>query len=343
MGIVPIEGIEVFLKQLAQRIMKAKTLLLSTHRQCDGDGLGAELALAFALRKIGKTVWVVNVDSTPKKYRFLKPDQWIQYYEQDSRLPEQIDLTLIFDTNDERLLEPLFPELKKRSRGIAFIDHHPILSQGPMPTAESFIDVKAASTGELAHRIIRELQIPLDREIARCLYTSITFDTQLYRFIRNSPNSHRIAAELLEFDIDPEEIHRHLFGNQTVQKMAFLARALGQIEYFADGRLAVLKLRDQDLFHYNLEPDESRDVIDLLMTIESLEAAALFREDAPGQYKLSLRSKGEIEVLSVAESLGGGGHVHAAGCFLRGPYEKFKDLVVRELTQKLVKARKTGS
>jgi phosphoesterase RecJ-like protein len=331
------------MKILAERISKAQTLLLSTHHQCDGDGLGAELALGFALRKLGKSVSIVNVDSTPKKYRFLKPDTWIQYYERDPRLPEQIDLTLIFDTNDERLLEPLFPELKKRSKAIAFVDHHPILSQGPSPSNESFIDVRAASTGELAYRIIKELQIPLDREIARCLYTSITFDTQLYRFIRNSPNSHRIAAELLEFDIDPEEIHRHLFGNQTVQKMAFLARALGQIEYFADGRLAVLKLRDSDLFHYNLEPDESRDVIDLLMTIESLEAAVLFREDAPGQYKLSLRSKGEIEVLSVAESLGGGGHVHAAGAFLRGSYEKFKDQIVREVTQRLMKAKKTGT
>ncbi len=331
------------MKQLAERIMKAQTLILTTHRQCDGDGLGAEMALAFALRKIGKTVHLINVDATPKKYRFLNPDKWIQYFENNPELPAQVDLTLIFDTNDERLIEPLFPHLKKVSREIAFVDHHPVLKQGPMPTKESIIDVRAASTGELAHRIIKALQIPLDREIARCLYTSITFDTQLYKFIRNSPTSHQIAAELLEHDIDPEEIHRHLFGNQTVQKMAFLARALGQIEYFAEGRLAVLKLRDNDLFHYNLEPDESRDVIDLLMTIETLEAAVLFREDAPEEYKLSLRSKGTIEVLSVAESMGGGGHVHAAGASLRGPYDKLKEQVVREMTSKLVRARKTGS
>ncbi|MBX2996854.1 MAG: DHH family phosphoesterase [Bdellovibrionaceae bacterium] len=331
------------MKHLAERISKAKTLLLTTHRQCDGDGLGAELALGFALRKLGKTVHIVNVDATPKKYRFLKPDNWIQYYEDNQTLPESVDLALIFDTNDERLIEPMWPHLERISKAIAFVDHHPVLQQGPAPTRESVIDVRAASTGELAHRIIKELQIPLDREIARCLYTSITFDTQLYRFIRNSPNSHRIAAELLEFDIDPEEIHRHLFGGQTVQKMAFLARALGQIEYFADGRLALLKLQDRDLFHYNLEPDESRDVIDMVMTIESLEAAALFREEAPGQYRLSLRSKGEIEVLSVAESLGGGGHVHAAGASIRGPYEKIKDQVVRDMTQKLLRTKKTGS
>jgi phosphoesterase RecJ-like protein len=205
------------------------------------------------------------------------------------------------------------------------------------------IDVAAASTGELAYRLIKELGLTINREVARCLYTSITFDTQLYRFIRNSPTSHRIAAELLEFDINPEEVHRHLFGNQTVQKMAFLARALGQIEYFGDGRLAILKLRDADLFHYNLEPDESRDVIDMLMNIETLEAAALFREDATNEYKISLRSKGQIQVLGVAENLGGGGHVHAAGALVKGDYEKIKDQVVHELLTLLGEKRRTGS
>jgi phosphoesterase RecJ-like protein len=183
--------------------------------------------------------------------------------------------------------------------------------------------------------LIKELGLPINREVARALYTSITFDTQLYRFVRNSPMSHRIAAEMMEHGIDTEEIHRHLFGNQTVQKMAFLARALGQIEYFADGKLAVLRLNDADLFHYNLEPDDSRDVIDMLMNIETLEAAALFREDSPNEYKISLRSKGKIEVLSVAEYLGGGGHAHAAGAFVKDNYEALKEKVVDQLTSRL--------
>ena len=148
---------------------------------------------------------------------------------------------------------------------------------------------------------------------------------------------------MIEHGIDTEEIHRHLFGNQTVQKMAFLARALGQIEYFADGRLAVLKLKDSDLFHYNLEPDESRDVIDMLMNIETLEAAALFREEGENQYKISLRSKGKIGVLAVAEKVGGGGHMHAAGALIKGPFEKIKEQVVNELIQLLEDQRMTGS
>ncbi len=319
------------MKILCERIRAAKSILLSTHRQCDGDGLGAELALYHSLKAAGKSVIVVNVDSTPKKYRFLKPDSLIQYFDGNQTLPPQIDLAMIFDTNDERLLYPLFDVLKHNAKTIAFVDHHPVLKNGPFPTSESWIDTSCASTGEMSYRLIKELGLPITRETARCIYTSITFDTQLYRYVRNSASSHRIAAEMLEVGIDTEEVHRHLFGNQTVKKMAFLARALGQIEYFSEGRIAILRLKDKDLLHYDLEPDDSRDVIDILMNIETLEAAALFREDGVNEFKISLRSKGKLEVLSIAEKIGGGGHVHASGAYCKADYETLKASIVSDL------------
>jgi bifunctional oligoribonuclease and PAP phosphatase NrnA len=332
------------LENLVRHILSAKTIILSTHRQCDGDGLGAELGLYHALKAIGKEVQVINVDATPKKYRFLNPDSIIQYFEGNQDLPSSVDLVLIFDTNDERLLEPLYSPLKKIAKMIAFVDHHPILVKGPYPSQESLINTLAASTGELVFQLIKMLKIPIDQNIATCIYTSITFDTQLFRFIRNSSNSHKIVAELMEQPIDVAMIHKSLFGNQTVQKMAFLAKTLGQIEYYSEGRLAVLKLRDEDLFHYNLEPDDSRDVIDMLMNIETLETAALFRQDSENEFKLSLRSKGLIEVVAVAESMGGGGHLFAAGASIRGDYESMKNQVIDQLSKLLnQKKKKTGT
>jgi bifunctional oligoribonuclease and PAP phosphatase NrnA len=324
------------LDQIVNLIRESNSFLLTTHRQCDGDGLGAEMALYFALKKMGKEVKIINVDETPKKYQYLNPDFHIQYYSTHKSINFKADVCLVFDTNDERLLEPLYSELiKPFCKEIFFVDHHPILKSGPKPSAGSFIDVSAASTGELVFRLIKKLDIPLDTDIAKALYTSITFDTQLYRYIRNSPESHRIASELLEYPIDALMIHRNLFGNQTVQKFAFLATALGQIEYHCDGQLALLRLKDEDLFKYNLEPDESRDVIDMVMNIESIEAAVLFREDEPLRFKVSMRSKGQIEVLSVAEILGGGGHAYSSGAFVHGTYEDMKTIVVRELSKKL--------
>ena len=323
------------MKKLAEVVHQAQSIILSTHRQCDGDGLGAQLGLYHALKSSGKKVSVINVDATPKKYKFLNPDSHIQYFDSNPNFSE-VDLTLIFDTNDERSVEPLFPVLKAKSKKILFIDHHPLLIKGPRPTIESYIDVTAASTGELAYRLIKELKLPINKDVATCLYTSITFDTQLYRFVRNSANSHLIAAEMIQHKIDVEEVHRSLFGNQTVHKMEFLATVIGQIEYFCDGKLAILKLKDSDLLRHHLEPDESRDVIDMLMNIETIEAAALFREDNVNEYKLSLRSKGKIEVLSLAENFGGGGHTFASGASLRGAYSEYRDSVVKHLSQLLM-------
>ena len=332
---------------LADRVKSANRVLLSTHRQCDGDGLGAQLAVMFALRKMGKSVSVINVDSTPKKYHFLSPDSHIQYFDSNNHIEGQFDIAIIFDTNDERLLQPLWPEIKSRCKTVVFLDHHPVLEHGPSPSKESLIDVKAASTGELAFRLIQQLNIPIDTDIARCVYTSITFDTQLYRFIRNSANSHLIAAECLKHNINPEEVHRNLFGNHTVQKIEFLSKALSSIEYFANGKVALHKFKKQDLVSHSLESDDSRDIIDIIMTIESIDAAVIFREDQQDQYKVSFRSKGSIEVLTVAESIGGGGHLHASGAFVTGNYPELKKKILDLLTEKLVAAtipkRKTGS
>jgi len=325
------------LKVLSQKIKSAQNIILSTHRQCDGDGLGSELALYHALKKMQKNVRIINVDATAKKYHFLEVGRYIEVYEhqkeQQIRKIEKTDLVLIFDTNDSRLLEPLYSEFKAQAEMILFIDHHPLLLQGPQPTSGSFINTLAASTGEITYELIKTLGVEMDTQIARALYTSIAFDTQLFRFMRNSSHSHLIAAELLKYNIQVEDIHLKLFGNYTVQKMKFLAHALNQIEYFSEGRLAILKLQAKDLSQFSIDNDESNDVIDLLMNIESLHAAALLREEGYQKFKLSLRSKGHFDVLNIAESFGGGGHLFSSGAYLTGAYEDIKPALVKALVQ----------
>ena len=138
---------------IVDAIKNAKTVLLTTHRQCDGDGLGAQLGMYHALKSLGKNVRVLNVDATPNKYRFLSPDSYIQYFDSHYDPIHETDLTLIFDTNDKRLLAPLYDELEKKSKNIFFIDHHPVLKTGPEPTSGSVINTQAASTGEIVFDI----------------------------------------------------------------------------------------------------------------------------------------------------------------------------------------------
>ncbi|MCB0389815.1 MAG: DHH family phosphoesterase [Bdellovibrionales bacterium] len=322
-------------KSITRQIEKAETILLSTHKQCDGDGLGAMLGLYHALKKIGKKVRVFTVDEVPPKYSYLKPEKYLDIFEQPHKDIETTDLCLIFDTNDKRLVEPLYSELENKVRNILFVDHHPILNQGPEPTAGSFIETNAASTGEIAYFIIKDLGIRMDENIAQSLYTSITFDTQIFRYVKGASSSHLICAELLKYVSEPEEIHRHLFATFSQGKIAFLAKVLSEIEYHANGQIAILKLSLEDINKNQLHLDDSRDVIDMIMNVTTVITAALFRQDTENGYKMSLRSKDKIEVLGIAENYGGGGHMHAAGAFIEGEYNKIKNDVVNQLLQRL--------
>jgi phosphoesterase RecJ-like protein len=320
---------------LVRRIQAAQSVILSTHKQCDGDGLGALLALYHGLRKNGKKVRVMLVDAVPKKYAFLEPERYLEIFEGPHAPLDKTDLTLIFDTNDRRLVEPLYSALQSTCAEILFVDHHPVLNQGPEPTAGSYIETRAASTGEICYFLLKGLGIRFDERIGQALYTSIAFDTQLFKFVKNSVNSHLIAAELLMHINNADEIHRNLFATHTIEKVAFLAKVLGEIEYFGQGQVAVLKLHAKDLRDHHLDMDDSRDVIDMLMNINTLQAAVLFREDATNEYKISLRSKGRIEVLGVAEAFQGGGHMFASGAFIRGDYQTVKQKIVQLLLDRL--------
>ena len=317
--------------KITKKILEANSLILTTHKQCDGDGLGAAIALYHALVKIGKSVKLVCVDSVPSKYEFLNTPELVEVYEDEPKDYGDVDLALIFDTNDYRIVSPLYEQLEKNCHRILFVDHHPVLQQGPEPTEGSFIDTRAASTGEIAYFIIRELGVRLDAKISRALYTSIAFDTQIFRYVKSSSNSHLIAAELLMYERHGEDIHRRLFSTYTPGKIAYLSKVLGDVEFHRDGRLACLLLSMKDLEDHGLEMDDARDVIDMIMNIRVLQAAALFRQENNNEYKLSLRSKGGMEILSIAEYFNGGGHLYAAGALVEGEYNEIKKQVLDQI------------
>ncbi len=304
------------LENLIHQLKLAPSVVLSTHRNSDGDGLGAQLALFYGLKQLGKQVCIVNPDRPPKKYAFLGTDEKVGVFGA-TEIPHSA-LALIFDTNDRRLMGPLMDSLETACDRILFVDHHPILRTGPAPTDGSVVDVTAASTGEIAYRLLQGLCVEMTTDIARALYTSLVFDTQLFRYVKSDPRSHLMAADLLRYEREPEAVHKALFATYTVQKMSFLASSLSKVEYFIDGRVAFLCLSSAVARANGLDPEESADVIDLVMNIESVQVGALLREDGPNVFKLSLRSKGGVHVLPLAETLGGGGHPFASGAYLQG-------------------------
>lgn len=318
------------LKQVVATIKKANKILLTTHREADGDGLGAELALFHALKKINKDVSIYHVDALPKKYESLVNKDNIHIYSAKTELPP-FDLAIVFDTNDERLIEPLFSALKNKATDVLFIDHHPMLKKGPTPV-KFYIDQKAASTGEVTYQIIKNLDVALDANIAHALYTSIVFDTQLFRYIRASAVSHEIVTQLLPLISNPEIIHRKLFGGQTPEKMELLSRALGRVKYYDHNRIAIIHILHQDLSQLKLSTEDTRDVVDKIIDIDCVEVAVLFREDLNQKFKISFRSKKNIDVLGISEKFGGGGHHHASGASVEGKFEDLNKQVIDYLS-----------
>lgn len=324
----------VTLGELSEWILKSRKIILSTHRQPDGDGLGCELALYHAIKQLGHEVIIVNPDPAPNKYRFLPINQLSTPPEVFLQSSSPWDLVLIFDTNDERLLHPLIEEFQKRSPLVVFIDHHPLLQNGPRPSYV-FLNENAAATGEMIFDLIQSLPVTWSPEMALSLYTSIVFDTQYFRFIRSSPKIHEIAAFLLKIPFDAQIVHRHLFSHQSPKKMAFLAKVFANLEYFGAGHVAYAFIHKHDLLQFGLAYDEVRDVTDQLMTIEPLEVAIVVREENPGVYRVSLRSKGQVEVLTAAEKIGGGGHWYAAGGLFQGNPDELKRLLLQTILPNL--------
>lgn len=329
--------------QITQKVLAAENVILTTHRHCDGDGLGAEISVYHALCALGKSVRILHLDPPPKKYGFLKATHLIEIYQGAERFSAR-DVAIVFDTNDERLVEPLYSAFKEAQVQTIFIDHHPPLRHGPKATPGSWIDANYASTGEMAYHFIKALGVELNTDMARALYTSVVFDTQLFRFIKSDPRSHLMAADLLRFAIQPEEIHRALFATYTTEKMAFMARALSLVEYHCDKQLAIVILDAGELAEIGVEKEETGDVIDLIMNIDSVQVAALVRKDGEDALKISLRSKGSVAVLPLAEALGGGGHHFAAGAYLKGSANDLASLIVERLSGMVAQVfKKTGS
>ncbi|RYZ70241.1 MAG: hypothetical protein EOP05_13585, partial [Proteobacteria bacterium] len=152
------------LDNLVLKLKSAKSVLLSTHRNSDGDGLGAELALFHGLKKLGKQAFILNPDQPAKKYAFLNTNDCV--LGSGSPIP-RVDLCLVLDTNDRRLVEPLLNEIEKTGTEVVFVDHHPVLTSGPKPSEGSVIDVSAASTGQMAYQILKKLGVEFDADIAR--------------------------------------------------------------------------------------------------------------------------------------------------------------------------------
>ena len=297
-------------------------ILLSVHKNPDGDALGSQLALLIALQKMGKTVKAHNLDPVPEYYVFLPESDKIQ-----SGTPVQgrYDALVVLDSDPPRtgLFDTGYP-----ADILINIDHH---VTNPQEWPLTWLDASAAATGEMVYELIKELGVPFDRDIALCLYTSIFTDTGSFRYSNTTARSMRMAAEMLERGADPWIVTENVYESFAYRRLKLLGSVLESMEKSADGLTAWVVVTEDMFRKHGATAEDTDNFVNYVRSIKGVEVAILFRQTDNLQYKISLRSKGRIDLSTVAQSLGGGGHKNAAGGTLNGSLNEVKEKVIREV------------
>ncbi|HUJ28942.1 MAG TPA: bifunctional oligoribonuclease/PAP phosphatase NrnA [Myxococcales bacterium] len=315
------------LPRAIEALRGARRVLLTMHRGPDGDALGSALALACALKEMGRDVAVYNPDDLPYNFRFLPGAANVV---RDLPADAAFDVTVVTDAGAWNRLGPGVPP--KEQRGVVLnLDHH--ITTEPFGDV-NYVDPHAASVGVLAYKIIQGLGHRVSRDAAECIYASILADTGSFRYSSTDPECFRIAAELLEAGVDPWEMTVRVYEQQPLARMRLLAEVLSTLE--VHGKLATITITHAMV--KKAGPTDLTDgFINYARSVDGVEVAASFREpdDKGGPWRVSFRSRGRVNVAAIASIFGGGGHHNAAGCSIEGDERSVRARIADEIEKAL--------
>jgi len=297
---------------------KSKNILITTHAFPDADGIGSQIALCLALRKKGHNAICVNEAPLRRRYKYLDNKKVVKSADGFKKNPlfKKIDLTLVVDTHSLSRVGSKMEKIIEGSHEILFIDHHPTSKE---IMAIHIIDTSKAATGEIVGQLISSvLKVEFTEEIALPLYTAILIDTSSFRYPNVTGNTHRILAKLLDAGVNPPTAYNQIYGTKKLANMALLGEILSNIKATDDQVVAWITITEKMLKKYKVNPEDTHSFINYLLVLKNLKVACMFRENEKF-VKVSLRSTGEIDVSSMAQALGGGGHFHSAATSIQGP------------------------
>jgi phosphoesterase RecJ-like protein len=316
--------------KLTGLIRRSKSFLIAGHINPEGDSIGSSLALALGLKKLGKEVHVISSDPVPENLRFLPSSKIIK-----QKPPiKKLDLLVLVDCNIPARTG--FRDFNVRQAAV--IDHHvlpadEVASEFHRSLAAGHIDSDAAAAGVLVYKFLNKLKIDIDKKIATNLYTAILVDTGGFRYSNASPESLRIAASLVKAGARPADISNELFDSVPFRSMKLLGLMLSTLDK-KDG-IAWTTATKTMFYKTGTTAEDCEDFVDFPRKVKDAEVAVFFRQEGNKSFKLSLRSKGRVNVQKVAMSFGGGGHVAAAGCKVKGSLKEVQDKVFRAIRNEI--------
>ena len=322
-------------------LLAGEHIVLTTHVNSDGDGLGSEVALAEVLRSLGKEVTIVNPTEVPSNYVFLQDIADITVFdEQVEEIIEKIslaDLVVLLDANLSERMGGIWNHVSfARELGrlnVLCIDHH----LEPEDFADLMVcETYASSTGELIYDLVTALEDRLGKDlitpgVAEGLYVAVMTDTGSFRFPKTTPYVYRLAGDLVAKGADPNDIYDKVYNSLKPQSLQLLGAALSEIKLIEDGSVSWLFISQDMLNKTGSKLFDTDLIIKYLLSVQSVRIAVLMVEMQDGRTKVSFRSRGDIYVNKIAGNYGGGGHKNAAGCMLRYAREKAIQIILADV------------
>ena len=282
--------------------------MVASHQRPDGDAIGSAMAMALALRALGKEAIVVT-DAIPPV--FLQPFPGVDGIQITPEIHDVFDAALIMECSEVS---------RTGVRGLdrsplINIDHHP---GNKVYGAVNWIDESAAACGEMAFTLIEALGAPLTSEIATHVYLAILTDTGSFHFSHLSPRTYEIARRAVEAGADPQWIARTHYDSNSLSRVRIFGAVMNNMVIVAEGRVALLAITRKTMDELNGTSDDLEGLINFPLTVKDIEAVAFFKEIGDRDWRVSLRSKGSVDIGAIARQFKGGGHTNAAGCSTTG-------------------------
>lgn len=305
-------------------LQRGERFAVCAHARPDGDAVGAMLACGLILSQMGKQADLISADPVPLIYRGLPCATTIR---QTSRLEGEYDAVLLLECDGIARTRVAGLE----GRLLVNIDHH--VSGKPFANV-NWIDVDACAVAEMIYRLARAAGVTVTSEMATCLYAGVLTDTGSFCYEGTDVHAFELARDLVARGADPAQIAREIYFSNPLSKMMLLGAALSNLR--RDGRLAWLWVTQADMQRTGAAEEDCEGIVNYAIGVAGVEAAVLLRELPDRRVRLSLRSKGNLDVARIAASFGGGGHLHAGGCTLDGPLAAASEKILETMGRALM-------
>jgi len=300
--------------EIAEALRTRRRFVIASHVRPDGDAVGSQLAMAYALRSLGKDVRVVSRDAAPPP---LLAFPGVAGIEITSRVEDPGDAVLVMEAGD--LTRTGIAGLERGF--IVNIDHH---VGNTMYGAMNWFDLSAAACGEMVFDLVGELGVPLTYEIALHVYVAILTDTGSFHYSNISPRTFEISRCCVEAGVVPSDVARSVYDSNSLGRLRLFGAVLNRMELDPSGRVATLTVDRQLVADCDGTYDDTEGLINLPLTVKDIQAVVFFKEIGPDDWRVSMRSKTNVDTHAVARQFGGGGHKNASGCSATGSLSELK-------------------